>query len=85
MFVLATVTAIAGLLLYGPIINQALRPLHPGHGQQKAYSVRVKPFGFLQHVPLAPGLQQAMSDSITRYNLVAPNAAGFKETYLARI
>ena len=49
----------------------AVNPKKPD-GRQKVYSARVKPFGFLQHAPLAPGLRQAMSDGRTRCNLVAP-------------
>lgn len=40
-------------------------------GTQKPYAARVKPFGFLQHAPLAPGLRP-VGDGRRKLNLVAP-------------
>ena len=48
----------------------AVDPRKP-EGAQKSYPDRVKPFGFLQHAPLAPGLRQA-GESSGKVNLVAP-------------
>jgi hypothetical protein len=45
---------------------------HPAkrNGKEKPYPDQVKPFGFLHHAPLAPGLQQAAGSA--KHNLVAP-------------
>ncbi len=48
----------------------AVDPKKPG-GDQKLYAQRVKPFGFLQHAPLASGLRQA-SQGNAKCNLVTP-------------
>ncbi len=49
----------------------ALDPKNLGEAQ-KPYRRRVKPFGFLQHAPLAAGLREAADAGSAKRNLVAP-------------